>query len=584
MGQGITTLATTPAATSNQSVECRHGVVVTVSTPASEAGLSILEAGGNAVDAAVATAFSLAVTYPAGGNIGGGGLMLVHPAPGQGAPVTFDYRECAPAAAYPTMYTREESQFTHRAVAVPGTVRGLALAHRRYGRLPWCQLLQPAVALAREGFPLDRNLAASLNETLAVAPEKAEFQHVFGKPGGGLWARGDRLVQSELAHTLQLLADLGPDAFYTGPIAREIVAEIARGGGLLTARDLANYEAIERQPLTTRYRGKYDVYVPPPPSSGGVCLLEELNMLETFDLKGWGRWSPTTLHVMAEAMRRASFDRARYLGDPAFVKIPANLTGQEYGRQLAETIDLHHATRSDALHQSNNPSIHQSINPFGEEGHNTTHFSIIDANGMAVANTYTLERLWGSRVVVRQMGFLLNNQMRAFNLFPDVPDAGETNATAAYTVANTIAPGKRPLTSMSPVIVASAGRVKLVTGSPGSQAIPNTLLCLLLNVLDFNMPIQTAVESPRFSQSWLPDEITFETPERHPDAVKSLKAMGHTVVPPHPLPFQGDAHTIWVSQPNASPNPPIHQSNNPSIHYIGVADRRRSDQASAAGY
>ncbi|HWX19629.1 MAG TPA: gamma-glutamyltransferase [Candidatus Binatia bacterium] len=543
---------------SNQVVECHHGVVVSVSSPATEAGLSILKQGGDAVDAAVATAFALAVTYPPGGNIGGGGFMLVHPAPGRGAPVVFDYRECAPAAAYPGMYTSDESQFTHRAVAVPGTVRGLALAHRRFGTMAWSQLLQPAIILARNGFKLDSNLAKSLNETLAAAPEKAEFQRVFAKPGGGLWVAGDRLVQPDLAGTLQSLARLGPDEFYTGAIAEQIVAEMSKGGGLITAEDLAHYRAIERQPLSTRYRGKYDIYVPPPPSSGGVCLLEELNMLETFNFKTWRRWSPRTLHVMAEAMRRANYDRARYLGDPAFVKIPANLTTHEYGRQLAQTIALHKATRSDEL---------SAGLPLSREGHNTTHFSIIDRDGMAVANTYTLERLWGSRVVVPKAGFLLNNQMRAFNLFPNAPDISE--ATSPYTVANTIAPGKRPLTSMSPTIVASNGRVKLITGSPGSQAIPHTILCILLNVVDFKMPIQMAVASPRFSHSWLPDEITFETPELHPESVQSLRAMGHTVVPPHPLPFQGDAHTIWVRKPN---------------DYVGVADRRRSDQSSALGY
>ena len=233
------------------------------------------------------------------------------------------------------------------------------------------------------------------------------------KPGGGLWSAGDRLIQPDLARTLQLLADLGPDAFYKGPIADEIIAEMARGKGLITAEDLAGYQAIECKPLTTRYRGTYDVYVPPPPSSGGVCLLEELNMLEVFNLKAWGRWSPETLHLMAEAMRRANYDRARYLGDPAFVRIPSHLTTPEYGHQLARTIDLRKATRSEDL----------SVDiPLSREGEDTTHFSIIDRNGMAVANTYTLERLWGSRIVVKNMGFLLNNNMFGFNLFPGITD------------------------------------------------------------------------------------------------------------------------------------------------------------------
>ena len=370
----------------SQSVARKNGVVVSVSGPASDIGVSILKQGGNAVDAGVATAFALAVTYPAAGNLGGGGFMLVHPASGEGAPVAIAYRETAPAAAFPTMFTKDDTQYTHKAVAVPGTVRGFGLAHQRFGTLPWSQLLRPAVALARDGFRIDRNLAELMNTYLAAEPKHPEFQRVFGKPGGGLWAAGDRLRQPDLARTLQLLADQGPDAFYQGPIADEILAEMVRGQGLITAADLAGYQAIACPPLSTRYRGKYDVYVPPPPSAG-VCLLEELNMLETFDLKAWGRWSPTTLHVMAEAMRRANCDRARYLGDSAFVQIPGKLTTPEYGHQLAQTIDLHKATRSRDLA----PDI-----PLAQEGADTTHFSIIDRRGMAVANTYTLERLWGS--------------------------------------------------------------------------------------------------------------------------------------------------------------------------------------------
>ena len=543
------------SADSTHFIECRKGVVVSISNPASEAGLSILKQGGNAVDAAVATAFALAVTYPPSGNLGGGGFMLVHPAPGKGAPVAFDYRECAPAAAFPTMYSREESQYAHRAVAVPGSVRGFALAHRRFGTLPWSKLLQPAIALARDGFILDAKLTDSLNETLIAARDFAEFQRVYGKPGGGVWKVGERLTQPDLARTLQLLADLGPDAFYEGPIAREIVAEMTRGNGLITAKDLASYQAIERQPLTTRYRGKYDVYVPPLPSSGGLCLVEELNALENFKLKAMGRWSPATLHVMAEVMRRANYDRARYFGDPAFVQIPAKLTTHDYGRQLAASIDLHKAT----------PSTELSADiPLTKEPGNTTHFSIIDQDGMAVANTYTLERLWGSRVVVKNMGFLLNNDMRAFNLFPGITDTNGILGTAA----NTIAPGKRPISSMAPTIVAENGRVKIVTGSPGSQSIPHTILCLLVNTFDFEIPAQTSMELPRLSHSWFPDQLTFETPERFPVLMKSLTALGHTVVRSGPMP-QGDAHTIWVGKPN---------------RYTGVADRRRSDKATAAGY
>jgi gamma-glutamyltranspeptidase/glutathione hydrolase len=515
----------------------------------------ILKEGGNAVDAAIATAFALQVTYPLAGNIGGGGFMVVHPAPGQGGPAVFDYRETAPAAAWPTMFTKEESQFTHRCVATPGTVRGLELAHRRFATMTWTQLLAPAITLARDGFMVDENLAKSTNETLAAAPvpEFAELHRVYGKPGGGPWQAGDRMVLPDLAHTLQLLSDGGPEAFYTGAIAKELVAEIARGKGLITAADLTSYKAIERKPLTIKYRGTYDVYVPPPPSSGGTCLLEELNILETFDLKGWDRWSPKTIHVMAEIMRRANYDRARYLGDPAFVEIPTKLISPAYGEQVAATINVHIATRSKSL------SNDIPINP---EGQSTTQFSTIDKTGMAVANTYTLERRWGSRIVVRNMGFLLNNDMRAFNIFP-----GETDTKGQVgTAPNTIAPGKRPISSMTPTIVAKDGRVVLVTGSPGSRAIPHTVLNILVSVLDFSVPVQTAVESPRFSQEWFPDQISFEHPERYPETIKSLNHFGHTVVAPKdPLPFHGDAHTIWVRSPN---------------DYVGVADHRISGKAS----
>jgi gamma-glutamyltranspeptidase/glutathione hydrolase len=541
-----------PAEDPEHYVECHNGVVVSVSGPASDVGRQILERGGNAVDAAIATAFALQVSYPLAGNIAGGGFMMIHPASGQGDPICIDYRECAPAAASATMFGKDESQFTHRAVAVPGTIRGLEMAHRRFGAMSWSQLIQPAIAMARDGFIVDAAVAKSTNETLAAAADFAELRRVYGKPGGGSWEAGDRMVQPDLARTLGLLADLGPGAFYRGPIADAFLAEMDRGKGLITAEDLGNYRAIERKPMAMRYRGKYDVYVPPPPSSGGVCLLEELNMMESFDLAPSGRWSSRTLHVMAEVMRRANCDRARYLGDPAFVEIPSRLTSRAYANQLAETIDVNKATPSKSLA----PDI-----PLTGETESTTHFSVIDQTGMAVANTYTLERRWGSRIVVKNMGFLLNNEMRAFNLLPGVTDAKGTIGTAA----NTIAPGKRPISSMSPTIVARDGRVLLVTGSPGSRAIPNTLLSILVSVLDYHLPIQTAVEAPRFSQEWFPDHISCERAEWYPETIRGLKDMGHVVVPPSPLPFQGDSHSIWVKRANS---------------YIGVADHRISGKAS----
>ncbi|MCU0787833.1 MAG: gamma-glutamyltransferase [Verrucomicrobia bacterium] len=544
-----------PGKYSCEAVERLNGMVVSVSGPASAVGRSILQQGGNAVDAAVATAFALVAAYPPAGNLGGGGFMLVHPAPGEGKPVAFNYRETAPAAARQNMFTREDSQYTHKAVAVPGTVRGLALAHQRFGSLPWANLLAPAVALARDGFIVDPNLADLLNTYLADSPDKAEFQRVFGKPGGDPWQEGDRLVQPDLARTLELIATGGPNAFYTGPIAEQIVAEMERGKGIITAEDLAGYRAVEGEPLSTRYRGRYDVYVPPPPSAGGICLLEELNILQNFDLQARGRWSPETLHVMAEAMRRANCDRARYVGDPAFVQIPGKLTCGEYGQQLAEAIDLHQATRSRDLA----PDI-----PVSDEGLDTTHFSIIDQRGMAVANTYTLERLWGTRIVVKDMGFLLNNNMFGFNLF-----SGFTRADGKLgTAPNTIAPGKRPISSQTPTIVTENGRIRLVTGTPGSQGIPHTILCLIVNLFDFGMPVQSAVELPRLSHQWLPDQLQFEAPERYPELMRSLQELGHTVVRYGPRP-QGDAQTVWVSE---------------SGSYVGVADTRRSIKAKAEGY
>ena len=550
-----TTPLSPPGQYFTHAVNGTNGMVVSVSGPASAVGVDILKRGGNAVDAAVATAFALIVTYPAAGNIGGGGFMLVHPAPGQGAPTVFDYRETAPAAATPTMFTASDTMYEHKAVATPGTLRGLEMAHRRFGTLPWAQLIEPAVALARGGFLVDSNLAILMNTYLANEPKHAEFQRVFGKADGTAWAAGDRLVQPDLARTLQMIADLGPDAFYTGPIAREIVAEMQRGNGLITMSDLAGYRATERTPLKARYRGRYDVYVPPLASAGGTCLIEELNMLETFDLKAWGRWSPKTLHVMAETMRRANCDRARYAGDSAFVKIPTTLATPEYGRQLAKTINLSHATPSADL---------AADMPLSAEGHDTTHFSVIDSRGMAVANTYTIERLWGTRIVVKDMGFLLNNNMFGFEHTPTRTNTAGTVVTSP----NAIAPGKRPISSMTPTIVTENGRVKLVTGSPGSQGIPATLLCLMVNLFDFKMPVAEAVESARLSHQWMPDQITFEAPERYPALVKSLQAMGHAVVRTGPRP-QGDAHTIWVEAPN---------------RYIGVADPRRTRESAANGY
>jgi gamma-glutamyltranspeptidase/glutathione hydrolase len=532
-----------------QAVEGQHGMVVSVSAPGSDVGLAVLKKGGNAVDAAVATAFALAVTYPAAGNIGGGGFMMVYPT-GDAEPVCFEYRETAPAAASKNMFPKDHDGYGHQAAGVPGTVRGLWLAHQKFGKLPWKDLVMPAVRLADEGFIIDGQLAGSLNNVVATSNGYPELRRVLGKNGSADWSAGDRLIQKDLAKTLRLIAEQGADAFYKGPIADQIAAEMKAGGGLITRDDLAKYSANARTPIHGTYRG-YDVYGPPPPSSGGTCLVEMLNILENFDLKKQGRWSPETMHLMIEAMRRAYCDRARSLGDPAFTKIPANLTSKEYAKELAKGIDLKKATRSEELAKD------IALAP---EGDNTTHFSVIDQNGMAVANTYTLERSYGSRVVVKGAGFLLNNEMIDFNWRPGHTDRSGTIGTEP----NQIAPGKRMLSSQTPTIVAKGGKVVLVTGSPGSRTIINTSLCVLVNVLDFGMDVQAAVDAPRLHHQWFPDEARFEGRSEYPELVEKLRAMGHTIVGSR----QGDAHSIWVDPKTGK--------------FYGAADQRISGKA--AGY
>jgi gamma-glutamyltranspeptidase/glutathione hydrolase len=516
-------------------------MVVAVSPPGADAGCDILRKGGNAVDAAVATAFAMAVTYPAAGNIGGGGFMLIYPG-GKGEPVLIDYREKAPLAASKTMYTKQDSWYSHKAVGVPGTVRGLALAHARFGKLPWKDVVMPAVKLAEEGFIIDSALAGSLNWIVGSSPEYPELQRVLGKNGGATWEAGDRLVQKDLAGTLRRIAEQGADGFYKGDVAEQIAAEMKRGGGLITTADLDAYQAKARTPVHGTYRG-YDVYGPPPPSSGGTCLVEMLNVLENFDLRKHGRFSPQTLHLMIETMRRAYCDRARYLGDADFVKVPAFLTSKDHARKLAQSIDLAKATPS--------ADLARDI-PLKGEGDSTTHFSVLDGDGMAVANTYTLERSYGSRIVVKGAGFLLNNEMMDFNWFP-----GETTRSGGIgTDPNQVAPGKRMLSSQTPTIVTKNGKVVVITGSPGSRTIINTVLCILVNVIDFDMDIRAAVDAPRLHHPWFPDQARFEGASQYTNAVRSLEAMGHSVSGTR----QGDAHSIWLDPKTGK--------------YIGAEDRR----------
>jgi gamma-glutamyltranspeptidase/glutathione hydrolase len=535
----LAALTAIPAATERDpGVSSRAGLVVCTSAPACDAGASILSQGGNAVDAAVATAFALAVTHPSAGNIGGGGFMVVRDAAGEAT--TFDYREKAPLASTRTMYLRDGkidirlTRTGYIAPGVPGTVRGLALAHKRFGKLPWRDVVMPAVQLADGGFPLSESLARSLNSQVAgpMAPYPASVA-AYGKPGGGKWVAGDRLVLKDLAKTLRAIASDGPDVFYKGWIADRIAADMAANGGLITKKDLAAYEAKERAPVRGTYRG-YDIIAMPPPSSGGVALVEMLNILEPFDLKAKDRNSAESLHLQIEAMRRAYLDRARFLGDADFVDVPVErLTSKEYAKTLSAGIDPAHATSSVELGKD-------IVTPDQTgEPDETTHFSIVDKNGMAVSNTFTLEGGFGSHVVVKGAGFLLNNEMGDFNKHPGVTDLKGNIGTPA----NLIDPGKRMLSSMTPVILTKNGKLALVTGSPGGRTIINTVLSVVLGVTEFGLNIRDAVDAPRMDHEWLPDTVRIEKDGVPADVVEKLRAMGHTV---NVGGRQGDANSILV--------------------------------------
>ena len=514
------------------------GLVVSTSSIASDAGAEILRRGGNAVDAAVATAFALAVTHPTAGNIGGGGFMIVRLASGE--TTTIDYREKAPLAATPTMYldasgniNRSLTAAGYLAPGVPGTVRGLETAHKRFGKLPWRDVVMPAVLLAEQGFVMSAGLARSLNGELrgrmSAFPASVA---AYGKPGGGEWAEGDRIVLRDLGRTLRAIATDGPNAFYTGWIADSLAADMRANGGIITKADLAAYEAKVRAPVRGTYKG-HEIISMPPPSSGGVALIQMLNMLEGYDLKSQGRYTPETLHLMIEAMRRGFLDRARHLGDPDFVQVPVErLTSKEYARTLAQGIDRTRASSSVELGRD-------IVTVAETESEETTHFSVVDKDGNAVANTYTLEGGYGSHVVVKGAGFILNNEMGDFNKKP-----GETNLTGDIgTPANLIAPGKRMLSSMTPVIVVRDGKTVFVTGSPGGRTIINTSLNMVLNFAEFGMNARQAVDAARMHHQWLPDQATIEANGVPEATLERLRAMGHNI---RMQGTQGDAHSILI--------------------------------------
>jgi gamma-glutamyltranspeptidase/glutathione hydrolase len=516
-----------------------HGMVVAVCPLAADEGLQVLKQGGNAVDAAVATAFMLAVTWPEAGNIGGGGFMLVHPGKDK-PPVLVDYREKAPALATEMMFAGDARPSQYKLVGVPGTVAGLVLAHERFGSLAWRDLVMPAARIAEEGFDVNQALADSLNDGLRRSEDFPEFRRVYGKNGGcDPWRAGDRLILPELAGTLRRIAEQGSDGFYQGITAELIAAEIKRGDGLVATDDLRKYQAKLREPIHGTFRG-YHVYGPPPPSSGGIALVQMLNILEQFELDRQERYSAPTLHLMVETMRRVYYDRARYLGDSDFVEIPNHLTSKEYAKAVAAGIDRAHATGSRALAKEI---------AIASESPNTTHFSVVDGNGIAVSNTYTLEQSFGSRIVVRGGGFLLNNEMGDFN-----PQPGVTNEAGQIgTPPNLVAPGKRMLSSMTPVIVTTpAGKPLLVTGSPGGRTIINTVACVVLNVLEFKMSPAEAVAAPRLHHAWFPDRIQVEPAllKQHANSIEELERLGHAIRPIGVK--QGDAHTIWIDPQNGA--------------------------------
>jgi gamma-glutamyltranspeptidase / glutathione hydrolase len=538
-----------------QNAVAQNGMVVAQERRAAHVGRDILRRGGNAVDAAVAVGFALAVTFPDAGNLGGGGFMVIHLAK-DNRDIAIDYRETAPAAATPTMFLDAQgnpdphkSRDTGLAVGVPGTVAGLALAERKYGsgKFTLAQLIAPAIALAQNGFRVEDALTDALSreaKRLARWPTSAAIYLNGDKP----LQEGDRLFQFDLADTLQAIADDGSGAFYTGPIAEEIAAAVRAAGGIMTAADLAHYRAVVREPVRGSYRG-YDIVAMPPPSSGGVTLIEMLNILQGYDLPKLGPGAPA-FHDMIEAMKRAYADRAVYLGDPDFVKMPiTRLISKKYAATLRATIG-ERATPAADIHPGK---------PADVEGRNTTHFSVIDRDGNAVSNTYTLNFGFGLGLVADGTGVLLNNELDDFTA---KPGASNAYGLVGYD-ANLPGPNKRPLSSMTPTIVLKDGKPFLVTGSPGGSRIITAVLQVIINVIDFHLGIAEAVSASRLHNQWEPDK-TFVEPGFSPAILAALTARGHNIVPTAP---HTDANSIEVTAKGL----------------VGAADRRTRG-ATAVGY
>ncbi len=505
-------------AASPPEVRGKTGMIASRSALASEVGTGVLRRGGNAVDAAVATGFALAVTYPSAGNIGGGGFMVIRLA--DGTLVTNDHRERAPAGADHDMYLDADgdviaglSTHSHLAVGVPGTVAGLLDVHARYGKLPRSEVIDPAIALARNGFPLDHDLAGQFRRQLPRLEPYAASRAVFAKPDGAPFATGDRFVQEDLAATLERIRELGHDGFYRGETAELLVAEMERGEGLITLEDLASYESVWREPIRGTYRG-HEIVSMPPPSSGGILLVQMLNMLEPHDIPGFGYGSAAAMHRMIEAERRAYADRAHHLGDTDFYPTPvAALIDKAYAAHRFADFDPTRASRSADIGSGTIPN----------ESPDTTHVSVMDAAGNAVAYTTTLNLSYGAKIVVPGAGFLLNNEMDDFSVKPNTPNSFGLLGDEA----NAIAPGKRMLSSMTPTIVLRDGEPVFVTGSPGGSTIITTVLQVLMNVIDHGMDLSDAVGKPRFHHQWQPDRVMVEKFGFSPDTLAALAAMGH---------------------------------------------------------
>ena len=549
-GYGIVLLALCSPALGGSVMRPTHApkaMVASVQPDASDAGVEIMKAGGNAVDAAVAVGFALAVTHPEAGNLGGGGFMLFRRPDGE---VHFlDYREKAPAKATADMYldkdgnvVQDMSTIGYRAIAVPSSVAGLAYAEKHWGKLTLPQVMEPAIRLARDGFVLDYSTAMDLqDDKLAKFPES---RRIFQRDGN-FYQPGEVFKQPELAHTLERIAK-NPDDFYHGDMARELAAGMQKNGGLVTAGDLAAYEVKERQPVRGTYRG-YEIISAPPPSSGGVALIEILNILEGYDLAKQGDRSAESIHLTAEAFQRAFFDRSEFMGDPDFSRIPvAQLIDKRYANAWRESIPLRRATAAGDLKR---PAIFTQLDQYARarppakmvhESENTTHYSVVDPEGNAASVTTTLNHSFGSRVTAEGLGFLMNNEMDDFASKPDVPNMygliqGPANAVGA---------SKRPLSAMTPAIVLKDGKLFLVLGSPGGPTITTTVANIVMGVVDYGMNIQESVNAPRFHNQWLPDLLMREKFGISPDTVHILDSMGHKIKDDRE--FWGDAECIAI--------------------------------------